>query len=714
MATTVSQPPRPPAPPSPAPTETARRTEVRPEIQALRAVAVSIVVIFHFWPHSLTGGYVGVDVFFAISGFLITSHLLREADRTGAVGLARFWARRARRILPAALLVLFTVAIVTIVFVPQIYWTQYFDEIRASTAYVQNWFLAHQSVNYLASSEASSPVQHFWSLSAEEQFYLVWPVLILLSALAAASSAVRLRRRTIAIVLGAVTLASFAYSIYDTGADPSQAYFITPTRAWEFGLGGLLALIRPPQVLKVSALAALSWIGLGMIMIAAIFYSTTSPPFPGDAALVPVAGGLAVIWAGAPRIAWSPTRVLGLRPIQFVGDVSYSVYLWHFPLLVLTPFVIDRNLNNNLKVLLIVLTVVLAWLTKLLVEDPVRGSRRLTSRKPRVTFALVALGMAVIFATTALGQSKLNHDRAQQRAEAKAVIASHPRCFGAASRDPEHPCTNPQLKYTVIPTPIVAADTGNSPCTRTGRTGLVSVCAFGPPKAQSRRTFALVGDSHAQMWRAGVATVASGERWRGLTVARTSCPYSTAVKSLVEPLRSQCVKWTKEVPQWFERHPEVSVAIVTEHNGGTVVVPPGQSPFNAEVAGYQAAWRKLPRSVKHIIVIRDTMGAPGNTPACIQQAIANHEVAGTKCAVSRKTYLPPDPAAIAQSHMHDPRVQLVDVSRFICSTNFCYPVVGGVLVLKDSSHLTRTFAQTLGPYVKRRIDQLMHSWAPGT
>src|SRR5262249_5648658 len=157
----------------------------------------------------------------------------------------------------------------------------------------------------------------------------------------ALAARLRTRRRVIAIVLGAVTLASLVYSIYDTNADPLQAYFITPTRAWEFGLGGLLALMRPPQVLKIGGLGARAWIGLAMIPLAAIFYSESSPPFPGIAALLPVAGGLAVIWAGAPRMGWAPTRVMALRPVQFVGDVSYSIYLWHFPLLVLTPFVID-------------------------------------------------------------------------------------------------------------------------------------------------------------------------------------------------------------------------------------------------------------------------------------------------------------------------------------------------------------------------------------
>jgi peptidoglycan/LPS O-acetylase OafA/YrhL len=640
---------------------------------------------------------------------LITSHLLREVDKRGKVGLAQFWARRARRILPAAFLVLIVVAVATIVFVPELLWSQYLAEIRASTAYVQNWYLAGEAVNYFAADNLPSPVQHFWSLSAEEQFYLIWPVLILIGALLSRGR-VALRRRTIFFGLAAVTIASFIYSISYTHADPEQAYFITPTRAWEFGLGGLLALAVAPKRLRPEVLAVLSWIGLAMIMVAAIFYTTTAPPFPGDAALLPVAGGLLVIWAGAPRVAWGPAGVMGLRPVQFLGDVSYSVYLWHFPLLVLTPFVLDRALNDNIKVLLIVLTVVLAWLTKLIVEDPVRGSRVLTSRKPRVTFALVLIGTGVIFGTTAIGNAQLNHTRAVQKKQAKAIIAQHPRCFGAAARDPEHPCHNAALKYQVVPTPIVAADTGNAPCTRTGRVGLVSICAFGVPKSQARKTFALVGDSHAQMWRAGIATVANGERWRGLTIARTSCPYSTATKSLVEPQRSQCVKWTKQVPQWFKRHPEVTVAFVTEHNGGTVVVGPGQNAFSAEVKGYRAAWEQLPKSVAHILVIRDTMGAPGNTPACIQQALANHQQAGLKCALSRATYLPPDPAAVAAKQTKDKRIELIDVSPFICSTRFCYPVVGGALVLKDSSHLTRVFAQTLGPYVKREVDRMMKDW----
>ena len=268
------------------------RADVRPEIQGLRAVAVAVVVVCHFWPSALPGGFVGVDVFFAISGFLITSHLLREVAATGRVSLAGFWARRARRILPAALLVLALCALATLAWVPEVHRAQFFAEIRASTFYVENWQLAHTAVDYFAADQGPSPVQHFWSLSAEEQFYLVWPVLIL----AAAAIGLRARsRRRVFAALAAVTAGSLAYSIYKTGADPAAAYFVTPTRAWEFGLGGLLAFcrVRAPARLRVAVA------GLVAIAVAAATFSADTA-FPGVAALLPVLGACAVIWARAP------------------------------------------------------------------------------------------------------------------------------------------------------------------------------------------------------------------------------------------------------------------------------------------------------------------------------------------------------------------------------------------------------------------------------
>src|SRR3954453_21356090 len=202
----------------------ARGKPVRAEIQALRALAVALVVVCHSWPHVLPGGFVGVDVFFVISGYLITAQLLAEVRRRGTVSLTGFWARRARRILPAALRVLAGCALATVAWVPQNHWQQFLDEIRAAPAYVENWQLAHTATDYFANAASvQSPVQHYWSLSAEEQFYLVWPILILVFA----------RGRALVVAMSALAVASLAYSIYDTHANPAAAYFVTPTRAWE-------------------------------------------------------------------------------------------------------------------------------------------------------------------------------------------------------------------------------------------------------------------------------------------------------------------------------------------------------------------------------------------------------------------------------------------------------------------------------------------------
>ncbi|MBC7596008.1 MAG: acyltransferase, partial [Kineosporiaceae bacterium] len=225
----------------PPPTDGQRKaSDFRPDIQGLRALAVSLVLLFHLWPNRLGGGYIGVDIFFVISGFLITSHLVAHPPRN-ARGLAEFWGRRIRRLLPASLLVLFSTIVVSRLIAPETQWANTARDVRAATLYALNWRLAGNSVDYLASENASSPVQHFWSLSVEEQFYLIWPILILGLMLWALRSQ-RDQLRTAFAGLAVVVAASLAYSIYETAYDPPLAYFVTPTRIWELGIGGILAV----------------------------------------------------------------------------------------------------------------------------------------------------------------------------------------------------------------------------------------------------------------------------------------------------------------------------------------------------------------------------------------------------------------------------------------------------------------------------------------
>lgn len=681
-------------------TERSRR---RPEIQALRALAVLTVVLYHVWPEAMPGGFVGVDVFFAISGYLITAHLLREVETTGALALWGFWARRARRLLPAALLTLFVCAIGTLLFVPQVYWQQFLTEIGASTAYFQNWQLASDAVDYLAAENRASPVQHFWSLSVEEQFYLVWPLLVALGAWLSRT------RAAIFLVLGLVTALSLAYSITETASNPVAAYFVTPTRAWEFAAGGLLALLgaRAWQ-LPDAARAALSWTGLLAIGYAAVFYSTDTA-FPGYAALVPILGTLAVILAGTPSAPWAPTPMLRFKPGQFLGDISYSVYLWHWPLLVFAPFILVEPGLDQTRVAVVVLTLLLAWVTKVLVEDPVRRSAWLSSQ-PRMTFACSAAAMALVAGVLASGATHVQAQIHEAERESSEVVDHRPPCFGAAARDPQKPCVNPALRAQVVPLPVAAKNEAYAPCERFHREGGLSQCDFGVAPEKASRTIALVGDSHASHWRMPLDAVANHNGWHGVSITRTSCPFSEATKHLAEPTRSQCREWVQKLPAYFRKHPEIDTIFVVGITGGTVEVPRGQTMFEAKVDGVRDAWRKLPDTVKHIVVIRDTPRIAGDTVDCIDRAIAEGQRVDLACAVPRRSALEADPQAVAARMSGSARMQVIDLTDRFCSERLCFPVVGGALVYKDLHHFTLVWAETLGPPLIGALERMTQSW----
>ena len=395
---------------------TAARASVRPEIQALRAVAIGCVVLYHFWPAALPAGFVGVDVFFVVSGFLITGLLVRDAERFGRVRLREFYVRRIRRILPAALVVLSTCAVATLLFVPRIEWRPFLQQVLSSALYVQNWHLARDSQIPRRADLESTPVQHFWSLSVEEQFYLLWPLLII----AALWLATRLGRRRLAVIaamLGVATVASFVHGVALTAQDHNLAYFSTLSRAWEFGVGGLLALapvIVGDRLRRTRAVA--TWLGLAVIAAAALTF-TDHELFPGAIALVPVLGTAAVIWAGMPRAALSLAPVAALRPVQWFGDISYSLYLWHWPVIMFAPFIMGRPSQAPVMVLLLVVSIVVAAASKRWIEDPFRRpvarERVRMPRARRIGVASAAALAAVVLLTSGVAGYTVEKPHAQ-------------------------------------------------------------------------------------------------------------------------------------------------------------------------------------------------------------------------------------------------------------------------------------------------------------
>jgi len=672
---------------------------VRTDIQGLRAIAVSLVLVYHLAPNSLTGGFTGVDVFFVISGFLITLHLLEHIPQHPR-DLALFWSRRVRRLLPASLLVLaFTLAGSRMVS-PETQWANTARQARGAALYVVNWLLARDAVDYLAAENAPSPVQHFWSLSVEEQFYFVWPVLILvLAALARA-----LRRKPLPIVfagLAVLVVASLAWSVHETATDPPAAYFVTPTRVWELGIGGLLAtftLIRPGQ-LRSSAATPLAWCGLAAIAWTAATY-TGETPFPGWQAAVPVLGTAAVIAAQPEHGGLSPGPALALRPVQWLGDISYSVYLWHWPLIVLVPDTTGHPLSWLDRGAIVVGTLVLAWLTKLFVEDRFRAAQwGVPLRKP---FALAAAAMAVVVGLAGVQLVEVTQRTDRAAAALARGLAGHSSCFGARALD--HPTACPPVAYAdVVPAPIEAAQdksdaydvqANGHDCWSYRPNFPSKQCMFGD--TTSRTNVVLVGNSHAGQWLPALQRIASTQHLKITTMLASRCAMAD-LRQQFDTTRdsTKCLDWVhRTIEQVVALKP--ALAVLTNR----ISVPAeGQSLSDSEGAyqdGYTAVLRTWLAAGLRILVIRDTP-APGpvRVPDCVARAKTSYE----ECDGTREDWLPSAPEVQAVGLLSDPRATLVDLTDHICAPHICHAVTGGVVTYFDGSHLTATFAATLAPYL---------------
>lgn len=667
----------------------------RLEIQGLRALAALLVVLYHLWPGQLPGGYVGVDIFFVISGFLITSHLLREIDRDGHIAFAHFWARRARRLLPAALSVIAVSGFATWLWVPQQYWSQFFREMIASAAYVENWLLAGDSVDYLAQENIASPVQHYWTLSVEEQFYLVWPLLVGLGLWLAVRFG-RDRHRMIAAVLGVVVVVSLAHSLYLVAQGVPQAYFATTTRAWEFGAGALLAF-SPGLLARLSDVArsVVSWGALAFMVGAGLLFDHATP-VPGLPIVALVVAVVLFIAAGAPGSALSPIPVLRRRPVQWTGDISYALYLWHWPLIVLMPFVRGRENGPYALLGILVLTFVLSWLSTRWIEDPVRTSTFLRKRRPRLTYALTVAAMAAVIVPSLMAIDSSERALERDREIAETVAEQAPACFGAASHDPAKPCDNPELDRLQIPDPRSA--NGDRPpegwCAQRPVGEAVEPCTGGDWADPDTLKVAIVGDSHARMMSSVLREWADEGKvaWDGYF--QSGCVWTTA-----EPWRvkyvDECVDFKQQMAAILADRADRYDLILTTARADRI---PGDE--TERTAGLLEAWSEATDRGVPVVALSDVpLQERNEVNACLEQTAQERQAA---CALDRsETLVEPDPfltAAKAGERTHG-----IDLHDVLCDERTCPAVIGGVTVYADSNHLTDTFVRTMAPIVWREL-----------
>ncbi|WP_374974499.1 acyltransferase family protein [Microbacterium trichothecenolyticum] len=690
-AQTVTREPRDRSP------EHAEPSRFIPHVQGLRAIAVLAVVLYHFWPGRLTGGYIGVDIFFVISGFLITAHLMRELTATGTVRLGQFWARRARRLLPASLLVLLFCAVVVMspYLMPTSALPNEVREILASTFYVENWYLALNSADYLNHSGSPTTVQHYWSLSLEEQFYVMWPLIMLLAAWIGVRFFRGARRRAIIGALGIVTVVSFVFCVVFTITNPAPAYFVTFGRMWQFGVGALIALVPMLRVRNAIGSFVLGWGGILLLLYVAFTFDGQTP-FPGYMAALPTLGAAAVIAASNTERWWYPTRILAIRPAQFVGDISYSLYLWHWPLIIIAPSVPFWGLTIYHRVALLVLCFVLAWLTKRFVEDPARGWKVLTSRPARVTLwsslaAMVVVGL--VAASAWFVNAPLYNQGTRDIAE---LQQDPPECFGAASVLDES-CAGADFGGTILPAPGFAGiDRPENPDCFVQLTDSRPVsCTFGSDDPDAPRV-ALIGDSHAYQLLSTFQRMADENGWQLVTWFKGACPWNTTPLSTPGAFGAACTEWRDRAQNAID---DADLdAVFTAAIATTPYSSSGyDSSYDAAVAGYRDAWSTVTDRGIPVVTVVDNPVWETDPNKCLRTRDAS------ECDGARSDVLVEDDPLRAAASGAD-SVTLLDFTDVFCGAETCAPVVGGANIYRDQDHLTVTFADTLAPWYTEAIE----------
>ncbi len=679
----------------------------RGDLEGLRGVAVLAVVLFHAGVPGMSGGYVGVDVFFVLSGFLITRLLRDELLRDGRVHLLRFWARRARRLLPAALLVLATTALAAVLLLSPLRARTVLGDALAAALYAGNHRFAVASTDYLADTDAVSPVLHFWSLGVEEQFYLLWPLLLLLAA-----GPWRRGRPAAVTLLPAVLLVmavSFALCVRLTAVSQPWAFFSLPTRAWELATGGAVAVLAPQ--LHRTAAALLGWAGLVALAVAVVGLDATTA-FPGTAALLPVLGTAALVAAGTGPAVRGPTTVLARALLRRAGRLSYSWYLWHWPVLVLAEEVAGP-LGLPARLALVAASALLAAATLVLLEDPVRRSASL-ARRPGLVLAGALTATATVAAALVLAPAALP---TAQGAVAAAPVptavptpAPVPTASAAPTQDPFEAAVRRALvagtavrevPRNLRPSLEDAHDDQALPFSDGCHVRFLEVdlppCEYGRTGAPAR--VVLLGDSHATHWFPALHAAAQARGWGLVAHGKNTCPpfgLPLQQPDLHRPYR-ECDAWQSAVLDKVARErPDVVVVGVARHYGPEWGISVQD---RAWLQGMGSTVARLRATGAQVLVLSPTPWPRRDVPECL----AEHLDDAAACSFSRAAAVSAAGARAERAVVESAGGSYVDVSDWLCAPQVCPVVVGDVLVYRDDNHITTTWTRTVSPLMAQRV-----------
>ena len=588
------------------------------EIQGLRALAATLVLIFH--AKFVSGGFIGVDIFYVISGFLITGLLLKELNSTGRISLKAFYLRRSKRLLPASFLVLFVTALFAWLIIPPIARGSIGRDLIATTLYISNYLFAWWDNDYQNLNATPSPFIHYWSLAVEEQFYIFWPLFII--ALASLRSA-----RKFVIGFSLVTVTTFALGVWLTIVAPIWAFYSLPTRAWELSVGALIALL--PTLRRQNRLLAM--LGVSALAVSAIWFDEKTA-FPGVYALLPVLGTAALLSSIG---SWpKPLKWLATNPISiWLGRISYPLYLWHWPVLVLPIALLARDLLLWERITALIVTVILADLTTRYVEEPIQ-SRNFAPRRIVLSTA-VAMSLALL---VGMGISKTT---------TSSILIDGKQVTLASIKSRPTPYDNGcHLNYHQSVSPL---------------------CEFG--LMDSKKTVVLYGDSHAVQWFPALEKLATEKGFKLITLTKSACPSIDVVRESVGAFKmSNCAAWrVNAINRIASAKPDLVVLSSFEH------FAPQGDPSNVEkwwADGSLRTYETLKSLTPRIAYLLDTPLPERNIPDCLASTSAD------KCLSDSKLGLP----QVAD-------FKIIDPAKWLCETN-CPGIVRGNVAYRDASHIS--------------------------
>jgi peptidoglycan/LPS O-acetylase OafA/YrhL len=693
----------------------------RPDVEGLRGIAVLVVMLFHANLAGLPGGFVGVDVFFVISGFLITGLLLRERGRTGRIGLLQFYARRARRLLPAATAVLVVTLIVAMNVVAPLDRPGVGLDGAAAAISIANIRFALAAGDYFSVVTLPSPFLHFWSLAVEEQFYLVWPALILVVARGSRPA------RGVSVALLAIVAGSLAANVLLTDVAPNWAFYSLPTRAWELGVGGLLAVGGSLLARVPSPIVGLSgWLGLAAVGGAVLFFDS-SLPFPGWAAVVPSLGAAAMLAGGSRRLG--PGRLLAIAPLRFLGRISYSLYLVHWPILCLAPIALAIQPGEAASLALVGVSILVATATWALIETPFRSGLPALATRPRRTLSLALSTILAVVVVAAIPSMGVAADGAvppvstpseepwpDEPSPALPAPSDAPLPTPAVpSGDPTSPAPTPTPRPSPTPVPDVA-EHGRLPhdvrpslgaargdeerlrgdgCLAFERVVKPPTCVYGVK--DGRFTVALVGDSHAAHWFPALERVAKHEGWRLVTFVKVSCPFiDMRVRNLaLKREYRECAAFNDAMlARLATLKPDLTLVAMSR-----IATRPVSASDDTVAAKGAAVARMISRLPGRTMLIVDTPYAGQDVPGCLSA----HQRDVDACAIPHKVAFTDRLGRVEAAAAKASGAGVIDLTSRICVEDPCPVVVSGMIIFRDSGHLTATYSRSLAPALAAAI-----------